>query len=56
MKRRGFLFWKSEIPMTVLITYVEVNPFTVEGFFRGKSVPEIVSLSVKNGAYSIHFL
>lgn len=43
--------------MTALITYVEVNPFIVEGFFlRGKSVPEIVSVSVKNGAYVIHFL
>lgn len=44
--------------MTALITFEVSNfkPFTVEGFLKRQSVPEIMFVSVKNGAFIIHFL
>lgn len=48
---------KSETLMTALITFEvsDFNPFT-EGFLKWQSVPEIVFVSVKDGAFVTHFL
>lgn len=44
--------------MTALILFEVSNfkPFTVEGFLKRQSVPEIMFVSVKNDAFIIHFL